>query len=88
MGGDFTGKQQNSAKGIYALAGRIETIPSDSMHIIQRELVRLGFRIKMTNRNLSKAKFSIRFYLYNLYLFQLTQESPLLYSLNYKAFRI
>lgn len=22
MGGDFTGKQQNSAKGIYALAGK------------------------------------------------------------------
>lgn len=32
MGGDFTGKQQNSAKGIYAFAGGKTTVLSHSVH--------------------------------------------------------
>jgi len=32
MGGDFTGKQQNSSKGIYAMAGRTSTIHPMARH--------------------------------------------------------
>lgn len=34
MGGDFTGRQQNSAKGIYALAGRAATIHPMALHTL------------------------------------------------------